>query len=378
MSGKIFTITANRQLQPLDEVAYSNEADFQELIAEFPDLLAGDQIDPGRPRRWLLVTREAGVPDGNSTGRWSVDHLFLDQDAIPTPVEVKRSEDTRIRREVVGQLLEYAANAHSYWSAEAIEAHLTHRLEADSAELPQPFDELLSDDSSEAFWKKLAANLAAGKMRLIFVAERLPSELVRIIEFLNDQMAPAEVIGIELPTFSASDGGQRTIAPRVVGVTTKARDRKGSGERAWDKATLLAEIEGEKGAKARAVAKQLLEWGDRTHGRIYFGRGLTMGSFCPVLDAPGCEYWFFYVYTTGAIELQFQHLKARPPFDEESVRAQMLEKLNEIPGVNLPPDGITRRPSFPINALCDSASLEKFQSVIEWGLEMAGGGLREV
>ena len=30
---------------------------------------------------------------------------------MPTLVEVKRSSDTRIRREVVGQMLHYAANA---------------------------------------------------------------------------------------------------------------------------------------------------------------------------------------------------------------------------------------------------------------------------
>ena len=43
-----------------------------------------------------------GIPGNeDGAGRWSVDHLFLDQDAIPTLVEVKRSTDTRIRREVV-------------------------------------------------------------------------------------------------------------------------------------------------------------------------------------------------------------------------------------------------------------------------------------
>jgi hypothetical protein len=34
----------------------------------------------------------------------------FDQNAVPTLVEVKRSSDTRIRREVVGQMLDYAAN----------------------------------------------------------------------------------------------------------------------------------------------------------------------------------------------------------------------------------------------------------------------------
>jgi hypothetical protein len=40
--------------------------------------------------------------------------LIIDQHAIPTLVEVKRSTDTRIRREVVSQMLDYAANADNY------------------------------------------------------------------------------------------------------------------------------------------------------------------------------------------------------------------------------------------------------------------------
>jgi hypothetical protein len=62
-----------------------------------------------------LITREAPVPaDDDGVGRWAVDHVFLDQEGIPTLVEVKRSTDTRLRREVVGQMLEYAANAVVY------------------------------------------------------------------------------------------------------------------------------------------------------------------------------------------------------------------------------------------------------------------------
>jgi hypothetical protein len=71
---------------------------------------------PGEPRRWLLITREAGIPDAEGgQARWFLDHLFIDQDAIPTLVEVKRSSDTRLRREVVGQMLDYAANVVAYW-----------------------------------------------------------------------------------------------------------------------------------------------------------------------------------------------------------------------------------------------------------------------
>jgi len=61
----------------------------------------------------VLISEEGG-------DCWFVDHLLIDQDGIPTLVEVKRSTDTRIRREVVGQMLDYAANAVVYWPVETI------------------------------------------------------------------------------------------------------------------------------------------------------------------------------------------------------------------------------------------------------------------
>src|SRR4051812_9636789 len=101
------------------EQPYEAEEVLQRLLADFPNLLAGDQDD--QPRRWLLVQRELGIGDAQeSPNRWAIDHLFLDQDGVPTLVEVKRSSDTRLRREVVGQLLDYAANASAFWGVEKL------------------------------------------------------------------------------------------------------------------------------------------------------------------------------------------------------------------------------------------------------------------
>src|SRR4051794_26740790 len=107
MSG-IYLIQDGGGLIEMSETAYDSENLLQELLAKYPSLLAGDQIDSASPRRWLLVSREVPLAsEEGGTGRWSVDHVFLDQDAVPTLVEVKRSTDTRIRREVVGQVLDY-------------------------------------------------------------------------------------------------------------------------------------------------------------------------------------------------------------------------------------------------------------------------------
>jgi len=91
------------------ETPYGAEDVLQQLIEEHPEMLGGDDAAYGS---LVLVRREAGVSEREDAGaRWSLDHLYLDARGIPTLVEVKRSSDTRGRREVVAQMLDYAANA---------------------------------------------------------------------------------------------------------------------------------------------------------------------------------------------------------------------------------------------------------------------------
>src|SRR5439155_16309436 len=114
-------------LVELRPTSYASEAVLQELIARYPNLLAGDDSDDAAARRWLLLGRESGLPDQqDGAARWAVDHLLLDQDAIPTIVEVKLAQDTRIRREVVGQMLDYAANAVVYWPIARLRERFVH------------------------------------------------------------------------------------------------------------------------------------------------------------------------------------------------------------------------------------------------------------
>ena len=145
MSG-IFVLQDDDDLVELEEAAYDTEDLLQDLLARFPSLIPGDQVDLDSPRKWLLVTREQGVPDQEGgSSRWSLDHLFLDQDGVPTLVEVKRSSDTRIRREVVGQMLDYAANAVVYWPVESIQATFETRCERDEVDPDQLLEDLLGD-----------------------------------------------------------------------------------------------------------------------------------------------------------------------------------------------------------------------------------------
>jgi hypothetical protein len=225
MSDNIFLIQGEDQLVQMESQPYDSEALLQTLLAKFPDLLAGGQIDSASPRRWLLVKREMGIPAEQAAGdRWSVDHLFLDQDAIPTLIEVKRSSDTRIRREVVGQMLDYAANAVVYWPVEQIRAEFQTNNDDPERRLA---DFLGDEHDPEEFWQRVKTNLQAGKIRMLFVADVIPPELRRIVEFLNHQMDPAEVLAVEIKQYVGE--GMKTLVPRVIGQTAEAEGKRGGG-----------------------------------------------------------------------------------------------------------------------------------------------------
>jgi hypothetical protein len=165
MAGGIYVLQESGELVEMREHRYDSEDLLQALLARYPSLLAGDQMDPTSPRRWVLVRREAELPsEEGGPDRWSVDHLFLDQDAVPTIVEVKRSSDTRIRREVVGQMLDYAANAVVYWPVERLRAmfEATYGEQADRV-LAALLGEV-ADQDPEEFWKRAKINLQAGRI----------------------------------------------------------------------------------------------------------------------------------------------------------------------------------------------------------------------
>ena len=175
------------------------------------------------------------MPDQEGGGsRWSLDHLFIDQEAVPTLVEVKRSEDTRIRREVVGQMLDYAANGVVYWPADRMRANFEARCASEGRDADEVFRESLGDDlEPERFWGEVEQNLRSGRIRLVFVSDVIPPELRRVIEFLNERMSPTEVIGVEIKQY-VGDGNLRTLVPRVVGQTEQARTQKIGGGRSAD------------------------------------------------------------------------------------------------------------------------------------------------
>lgn len=353
----------------MHETKYDSESLLQKLLADYPDLLAGDQIDLEEPRRWLLVSREMAVPgEEDGAGRWSLDHLFLDQDAIPTLVEVKRSGDTRIRREVVGQMLDYAANAVVYWPVEAIRSQFEKTTELLSLDPVITLNSFLGDKgNADAFWQAVKTNLQAGKIRLVFVADEIPQELRRVIEFLNGQMDPAEVLAIEVKQYVGQ--GDVTLVPRLIGQTTAAQQRKSnapSKQQKIDETTFLQEVLSSRGTAELEIVKRLIGWSKDEGFLPNFNKWQKTASFIPVVDVGGRPRYPISVQSGGDIWIQMRWLRDNSPFNREEHRVELLKMLNAIPGVSVPPERITGYPCISLQTFLNDASLYAFLNVMTW------------
>jgi len=200
VNGKIYKIKDN-ELEVIHEEKHQNENNFQELLSKYPDLIPGDQIDAENPRRWLLVGREIN----------NIDIFLLDQDGIPTIVEVKKGNNCEIHREVVGQIFDYASNLVFSQSVETIISH----IKANNPLNLQGFLDNLPD--KEEFFEKVKTNLEEEKMRLIIVSDEIPRNLQNIIEFLNNKMQSTEVLALEIKQYTDDTTGTRTLVPRLMG-----------------------------------------------------------------------------------------------------------------------------------------------------------------
>jgi hypothetical protein len=83
----------------------------------------------------------------------------------------------------VGQLLEYAANAALYWPPGALQVAFEERLQQDERDPAAELATFLRGGDPETFWALAESNLRGGRVRLVFVADTIPTEPARIIEF---------------------------------------------------------------------------------------------------------------------------------------------------------------------------------------------------
>jgi len=342
-----FEITPDGSAKPLPQWHSRNEdRDLQQLLANTPDLLPGDQINPEDPCRWLLVCRELPVPDpATGADRWAIDHVFADQDAIPTLVECKRFMDARARREVVGQMLEYAANGHHYWQREQLQQFAEKAARQAGRSLEQALAELCPDDdaSTDGFFEQFVKNLREGRVRLVFFMDEAPPELKSIAEFLNRQMEHAAVLVVEARHFDT--GSTRIVVPSLFGYTEEIRrvrrdaQRDSDANRPLTPETFLKAARTHLSEKEMRAVERMLTFAQE-QGVVRWGKGRVRGAFSLVVPEI-CPRSIFSLNVSGAIWWNFPYFSD----DDRQIafRNKLAERLVEDLGAEIHLDPVSSR-----------------------------------
>lgn len=359
----LFHISADGSLSEMQPQAYDDEDHIQRLLAEHPEILGGDYRGL-EPRRWALIQREVAVPDGALVERrWSLDHLYVDQDAIPTLVEVKRSRDTRSRREVVGQMFDYAANGPAYWSINELRHAFATTHARVSKNTAEALRVKLGDElDEEAFWSSVEHNLRSGRVRLIFLVDEMPPELLRIVEFLAKQLRTAEVYAVEVRQHVGSSG--QVLATSILGRTQNDEQKVSAGrsktsqtEEEWF--VVFRERQGE---RATATARKIQGWAEQKD-LTPFVTNAQSPSIGWQVDELGVPRYPLFITATGKVYTSLSYLSSSPKFESDDTRQALVDAFRNA-GIKFTLSSLRGDIRVPIDALEEPEALRRYLEVI--------------
>ncbi len=380
MSDSIFIRHPDGSLAAVEGTPFDLERDLQTLVEENPELIPGAQIDSVDPVRLLLLRSSTGVPsEEGGTNQWEVDSLFVDHRAVPTIVEVKRSTDTRIRREVVAQMLEYAANGTAYWRPDALRSWF-ETARADRGQDPEVelarFVGAGADANTaqvvEEFWSTFAENLSAGRVRLIFLADEIPATLRRLVEFLHERLPDLEVLAVEVRQYTGEPTQFRAIVPRLIGQTARAQGRKNRpaavAQRAerWTEEDILERIE-ERFPEDLNTARAVLNWARAQRMSLQGGQGQEGPAIMLRVDGGSggtpVRLARLAVEKSVRLELQFKTLTAAP-FHDPEVRRRFYERFASLGVFRHTDDRSHKYPSVHLADVQDPGQLASVIAVL--------------
>ena len=273
MGNRRFIVDDDQHVREMNEISFKLETKLQEIVEKNPDLISREWSE--QPRNLFLVKREQSVQavedDGNT---FFLDHLLVDSDGIPILVEVKRRTDTRIRREVAAQMLDYACRASS-WETEKLKASFR------SNNAGRPDAEALFDD--EEFWSRVSANLGAEHFRLVFVADQIPETLRILIEFMDRAMSNIEVYGVELKPYRTAKG-ETLLSSRIIGNSLDVRTKPTYPDRksfSWTRDSFLQRVRETMGDPGCEIAESMIEFCTEQILTLTYGTGAKMATFNP-------------------------------------------------------------------------------------------------
>ncbi|WP_340587308.1 hypothetical protein [Erythrobacter alti] len=204
--------------QVLTELVYGpspesvSEAWIQDLVHTHPGCLPIAEVDPvfADP---VAICRELNTPAG------PIDNFLVTPSGLPVLVECKLWRNPEGRREVVGQILDYAKEL-ALWSSSDLQREVARRVDGDGNQILRLLKDAGHEIDEVAFNDALTLNLRRGRFLLLIVGDGIREGTEAIAGYLQRHLGLHFSMGlIEMPVFIMPDNS-RLVTPRVLARTT--------------------------------------------------------------------------------------------------------------------------------------------------------------
>lgn len=188
-----------------------SEAAIQDLVHRFPSCLPISEIDPifANP---VPICRELRTPVG------AIDNVLVTASGLPVLIECKLWRNPEGRREVVGQILDYAKEL-ALWSSSDFQREANRRIGSEGNVVLDLVRAAGHDVDEIDFNDALTQNLRRGRFLLLIVGDGIRVGVETVAEYLQGHSGLHFTLGlVELPVYEVA-GGARIIVPRVLAKT---------------------------------------------------------------------------------------------------------------------------------------------------------------
>ena len=189
-----------------------SEADIQALVHSHPACLPIAEIDP-------MFSGAVPICTELNTSAGAIDNFMVTPSGLPVLVECKLWRNPEGRREVVGQILDYAKEL-SRWSSSDLQREVSKRLKRAGNPLLEMVRAVDPTVNEIQFNDALTVNLRRGRFLLLIVGDGIREGVEAIAEYLQMHAGLHFSLGlIELPIYVMPDGN-RLVVPRILARTT--------------------------------------------------------------------------------------------------------------------------------------------------------------
>ena len=347
----------------LENKAFDNEKLLQDVLEKFPEFIALEDLGVVEP--FVVIGREVSTPAGY------IDVLCIDGEGVLTVIETKLARNPEIRREVIGQVLEYVAQLSKWRAQEVIKAANKYlRSKSNQGELGSNYlYELISrvdqgdELGLEQMYDLIDSNLRKGRIKIVIASDSIPDTLKDTITFINSS-SNFDIYVFQIQSFIKDD--LQIYAPAIYGYTSKVNTGVQAEKVQWDAEKFFKLLENCDGDVSDVINK-LYEFCVERDTEIRWGTGKVSGSFSMLIERNGLKATVFSVYYnehSSYVSINFGTMKRL--FSVEVLDSLRLD-INRLSGIDFPEQAITdgRYPTISIDKLLSNTNLESFLMAIK-------------